>query len=29
MMQYVWVGMGVILALFAYGAIIAERSQPH
>jgi hypothetical protein len=29
MTQYVWVGMGVILALFAYGAIIAERSKPN
>jgi ABC-type dipeptide/oligopeptide/nickel transport system permease component len=27
--QYVWLGMGVILALFAYGVIIAERSQSH
>jgi uncharacterized membrane protein len=26
---YVWVGAGVILALFAYSAVIAERSQSH
>ncbi len=27
MTQYALVGMGVILALFVYGAIIAERSK--
>jgi len=29
MTLYVWVGAGVILALFAYGAILAERSKPN
>jgi hypothetical protein len=29
MTQYVWVGAGVILALFAYGAVLAECSKPN
>jgi hypothetical protein len=27
LMLYVWVGVGVLLALFAYGAVVAERPK--